>query len=90
MRTNPRIHVNNGLLIGCLLHALYKTSTSSTPRRFFFSFLSFSPLAFHIRIDCLACLVGLHRDLQEPVLRSDPGPPGFILAPNLRGGVLKN
>lgn len=46
MRTNPRGHVKNGLLIGCLLHALYKTSTPSTPRRFFF--LSLSLLAFHI------------------------------------------
>lgn len=40
--------------------------------------------------DCLACLVALFRDLQEPVLRSDPGPPGFILAQTLRGGVLKS
>lgn len=45
MRTNPKVHANNGLLIGCLLHALYKTSISSTPRRFFFSF---SLLAFRI------------------------------------------
>lgn len=39
MRANQRAYVNKVSLIGCLLHALYETSTSSTQQRFF-------PLAF--------------------------------------------
>ena len=35
MRANQKAHVNEQSLIGCLLHALYETSTSSTPQRFF-------------------------------------------------------
>ena len=35
MRANQIAYVNKVSLIGCLLHALYETSTSSTQRRIF-------------------------------------------------------
>lgn len=35
MRANQRAHVNEESLIGCLFHALYETSTTSTQQRFF-------------------------------------------------------